>query len=92
VTGVDAKMPEKLGAAVNLNRHRVSSFATLPALIDESAAARVPARSPFGSGHAAGGLLPPPQPETTSAAKTASGATRPTVRGSRTSPSARTVR
>jgi hypothetical protein len=50
-TGVDAKMPENTGLAVNPNRHRTPKRATLRASIDDSAAERVPSRSLLGSGH-----------------------------------------
>jgi hypothetical protein len=49
-TGFDAKMPEKLGFALKRNRQRTRRRPTFPASILESAASRVPARSPFGSG------------------------------------------
>ena len=57
---VDEKMPEKLGFAVNRNRQRTRRCATLPASIREPAAARVPARSPFGSVQTAAARPPHP--------------------------------
>ena len=59
-TGVDAKMPEKVGCAVNPKRQRSSKRATLPASIVDPAAARVPSRSLFGSCQTASSP-PPPQ-------------------------------
>jgi hypothetical protein len=78
-TGVDAKMPEKLGVATKRKRQRAWSFATLPALMLEPSAARVAARSRLGSGHEARDLSAP-QPQRMNATTAASGVTRRTIR------------
>jgi hypothetical protein len=59
-TGVDAKIPEKLGFAVSRNRQRTWSFDALSASIDPDPA-RVPSRSAAGRGQSDDAPLPPPQ-------------------------------
>jgi hypothetical protein len=60
-TGVEAKIPAKLGFAVRRNRQRTWSLDALPESIDPDPA-RVPSRSAAGSGQSDDDApLPPPQ-------------------------------
>jgi len=59
-TGVDAKIPEKLGFAVRRNRQRTWSFDALAASIDPDPA-RVPSRFAAGRSQSDDAPLPPPQ-------------------------------
>jgi hypothetical protein len=59
-TGVEAKIPAKLGFAVRRKRQRTWSFDALRESIDP-VPARVPSRSAAGSGQSEDAPLPPPQ-------------------------------
>jgi hypothetical protein len=81
-TGVEAKIPAKLGFAVRRKRQRTCSFDALPASIDPDPA-RVPSRSAAGRGQSDDAPLPPPQlVKSSAAAATAKpcAAARPKVR------------